>query len=76
MSAIPAIYENGVFRPLGPVDLPERSLVRVVPEAPSLDSPLSDAEWNEGWDAVYEVLSRRYSGDDPRVAERHDEYQP
>lgn len=76
MPAIPAVYENGVFRPLGPVDLPEQSIVQVVPVMPSAQSPISDAEWDDGWEAVYEVLSRRYSGGDPRVAERHNEHQP
>lgn len=31
---IEAIYENGVFRPVGPVNLPERARVRVEPTRP------------------------------------------
>ncbi len=30
MNAIPAIYENGVFRPIFPVDLPEKTRVEVL----------------------------------------------
>lgn len=32
MKAIHAIYENGVFRPTEPVELPEHARVRVLPE--------------------------------------------
>ena len=40
MSTIPAIYENGVFRPLAPVDLPERTNVEIVVPASTGASPL------------------------------------
>lgn len=30
MNAIPAIYENGVFRPMTPIDLPENTRVDVM----------------------------------------------
>jgi predicted DNA-binding antitoxin AbrB/MazE fold protein len=45
MSAIQAIYENGVFRPTGPVNLPERCTVELeftVPEAPAPNTPNSE----------------------------------
>ncbi|MGL4513335.1 MAG: antitoxin family protein [Lacipirellulaceae bacterium] len=34
MDSIPAIYEGGVFKPLGPVSLPEKARVRVMEEEP------------------------------------------
>ena len=69
-STIHAIYENGVFRPVEPVDLPERCQVevevRVVkPEAkvPSLDD-------------VYAILGKRFDTGERDVAARHNEHQP
>ena len=63
---IEAVYENGVFRPLGPVDLPEHAHVRIEPadtgaEA-SITSPspqratgaLADLpHWDEDLAAIY-----------------------
>jgi predicted DNA-binding antitoxin AbrB/MazE fold protein len=47
MSTMTAIYENGVFRPLGTVRLPEHTRVEVelpeVPEGASEDVPLVSA---------------------------------
>jgi len=31
MSTIRAVYENGIFRPMEPVDLPEQSVVEFEP---------------------------------------------
>ena len=70
MSNIHAIYENGVFRPIQPVSLPERSevefeihTIKAGPEQPSLDD-------------VYAILGRRHSSGEHDVAVRHDEHQP
>jgi predicted DNA-binding antitoxin AbrB/MazE fold protein len=70
MSCIHAIYENGVFRPIQPVDLPDRCEVEVEirtvkaePQRPSLDD-------------VYAILGRRHSSGEHDVAARHDEHQP
>jgi predicted DNA-binding antitoxin AbrB/MazE fold protein len=67
---IHAIYENGVFRPTEPVDLPERTAVEVEirevkeePKFPSLDD-------------VYAILGKRHSSGEHDVAARHDEHQP
>jgi predicted DNA-binding antitoxin AbrB/MazE fold protein len=38
MAIITAIFENGVFRPLGPVELPERTRVEFEPKV--ADSPV------------------------------------
>jgi len=70
MKAIHAIYEDGVFRPVEPVDLPQRCHVEFEPriveaeaEAPNLDE-------------VYAVLSERFESGESDVAARHDEHQP
>jgi predicted DNA-binding antitoxin AbrB/MazE fold protein len=69
-TAIHAIYENGVFRPIGPVDLPDRCEVEVEvrtvkaqPQCPSLDD-------------VYAILGKRHSSGEHDVAARHNEHQP
>ena len=69
-TTIHAIYENGVFRPTQPVDLPERCEVEVeVREVkPELNTPsLED---------VYAILSERFNSGEHDVAARHNEHQP
>jgi predicted DNA-binding antitoxin AbrB/MazE fold protein len=72
---IHAIYANGVFRPFENVDLPEQTPVefelRVLPEAPKPQTPMS-----EGLAKIYEILGRRYSSGFTDTAERHNEHQP
>lgn len=75
MATITAIYENGVFRPLGPVELPEGSTVRIEPLA-APPSATRTPEEEAHLDRIYEILSRRHSGGDPQAAERHNEHQP
>lgn len=69
-TAILAIYENGVFRPTQPVDLPDRCevvveirTVKTEPQQPSLDD-------------VYSILNERFDSGEHDVAARHDEHQP
>jgi predicted DNA-binding antitoxin AbrB/MazE fold protein len=69
MKTIHAIYENGVFRPLDPVDLPEHARVRVEPDEPINDLVVGDDEINK-------ILSRRYRSGHSDTAARHDEHQP
>ncbi len=65
---IRAIYENGVFRPTEPVNLPEKSEVEVVLPAPSpRDGRL---------EAIYRVMGESFASGESDVAERHDEHQP
>jgi predicted DNA-binding antitoxin AbrB/MazE fold protein len=64
-----AIYENGIFRPTEPVDLPEKSEVQVVIPAPLTDEGVK-------LDATYEVLGERYRTGQRNLAERHNEHQP
>jgi predicted DNA-binding antitoxin AbrB/MazE fold protein len=70
MKNIHAIYENGVFRPIELVELPEASnvvfepkLVEPDPLAPSLDE-------------VYALLSRRFDSGEHDVAAMQDEHNP
>lgn len=72
MATITAIYENGVFRPLSPVDLPEGSTVRIEPVAAPPRTPEEEAHLER----IYEILSRRHRGGDSQVAARHNEHQP
>lgn len=65
-----AIYENGVFRPVGEVNLPDRCEVEVEirqitepPPVPTLDD-------------VYAILGRRHASGEHDLAERHNEHQP
>jgi predicted DNA-binding antitoxin AbrB/MazE fold protein len=71
MSTIRAIYEGGVFRPKGPVGLPERCVVEFDPKVVEADTPEG-----KGLAGVYEVLCRRYETGQPDLAARHDEHQP
>jgi len=69
---IHAIYEHGVFRPIGNVDLPDRCEVDIeiqqvkVNEAPQIPT----------LDDVYAILGRRHSSEEHDLAERHNEHQP
>jgi predicted DNA-binding antitoxin AbrB/MazE fold protein len=70
MSTIHAVYENGVFRPTVPVELPDRCEVEFEPrlvDPRTGDQPL---------DGVYAVLSERYCSGEKDVSARHDEHQP
>lgn len=73
---IHAIFENGVFRPVEPVGLPDRTAVefepRVVtePQSPVPPSP------SDGLARVYAILGERYDSGHPDTAERHNEHQP
>jgi predicted DNA-binding antitoxin AbrB/MazE fold protein len=69
MKTISAIYENGVFRPTEPVDLPNGCRVQVVPQ-PTL-TPQEAARQR-----VFENLSTSFETGDPEAAARHDEHQP
>jgi predicted DNA-binding antitoxin AbrB/MazE fold protein len=70
MSSVHAIYENGVFRPIGSVNLPDPCEVEFEPRL------LGTAETREGLNQVYAILAERYSSGDSDVAARHNEHQP
>lgn len=67
---IQAIYENGVFCPVEPVDLPERCEVEV-----EVRQVKGDAK-KPTLDDVYAILSKRFNSGERDVAARHDEHQP
>ncbi len=69
MKAIHAVYENGVFRPLDPVDLSEHARVLVEPEQIVSDPAKGDTE-------IWSILSRRFRSGHHDTAERHNEHQP
>ncbi len=68
--ALHAIYENGVFRPTQPVDLPDRCEVEFEVRAVTTDSA------RPSLDDVYAILNERFDSGEPDVAARHNEHQP
>lgn len=72
---INAIFENGVFRPIDKVDIPDHCRVQIevrqVQEEPKTQAPMSP-----GLAKIYEILGRRYSSGHTDTAERHNEHQP
>lgn len=69
MSKFTAIYEKGVFRPIGPVDLPEGSTVQVEAEPSRSSEDLAR-------ERIFAFLARSYETGDPQAAARHNEHQP
>lgn len=63
-----AIYENGVFRPTEPVNLPENAEVEVL-------LPASSNE-DQRLNAIYRILGESYVSGKVDVPERHNEHQP
>ena len=71
MTSIDAIYKNGTFHPIEPIELPEDCRVKLQVE--SIEPPAGAAT---GIDSVYEMLSRRFRSGRRDLAERHNEHQP
>ncbi|MEX0701092.1 MAG: antitoxin family protein [Planctomycetales bacterium] len=73
---ITAVFENGVFRPIEKVDLPEGQeveveVVKLLPtEKEEVLPPMS-----EGLAKIYEILGERYDSGYTDTAERHNEHQ-
>ena len=70
MSSIHAVYEDGVFRPVGQVNLPDRCEVEFEPRIVQTDSK------TPGLDEVYAILAERDASGEHDVAARHNEHQP
>lgn len=72
---INAIFEDGVFRPIDKVDIPDHCRVQIevrqVQEEPKTQAPMSP-----GLAKIYEILGRRYNSGHTDTAERHNEHQP
>ncbi len=64
-----AIYENGVFRPTEPVNLPERTPVEVT-------LPEPDPAERKNQEAIFAILRKSYPSGERDIAERHNEHQP
>lgn len=77
MATITAIFENGVFRPTGPVNLPEGTAVQIQAPDEVLDvRALVPPGTDEGLIRIYECLAQSYDTGDPEAAARHNEHQP
>jgi predicted DNA-binding antitoxin AbrB/MazE fold protein len=70
MSTIRAVFENGIFRPTAPINLPEQCIVEFEPRL------VEDKSDSKALAEVYEVLSHRYRSGRHDLAERHNEHQP
>lgn len=80
METIRVVFEDGVFRPLVPVSLPEHAEFDVEPR-PVL-SPTSEngterqLGTEEGMRKIYAILSERFDSGYADTAARHNEHQP
>ena len=72
MVKIHAVYENGVFKPTEPVNLPEHCRVKVEPESFASNESCDSLVQTE----IHDILAERYDSGDPYGAERHNEHQP
>jgi predicted DNA-binding antitoxin AbrB/MazE fold protein len=71
MRTVHAIFENGVFRPCEPVELPEGSEVEFDPRIIRAGSGDGDA-----LSRVYDILGQRFESGEHDVSARHNEHQP
>ncbi len=70
MSTIHAVFENGVFRPMQAVELPEHCEVEFEPRVVGRPDDSSHRL------RVQELLARRFNSGQPDIAARHNEHQP
>ena len=70
MKLVHAVFENGVFRPTEPVELPENCHVEFEPRL------VTNESGPPSLDEVYAVLGRRFESGEHDVAQRHNEHQP
>ena len=70
MKKVHAIYENGIFRPTDPIELPEHCEVEFEPRVVEQQREVADLS------SVYEVLAKRYASGESDVAAQHNEHQP
>ena len=73
-TTIHAIFENGVFRPVEPVALPECTSVEI--EVRTSEEPRAPLPMPEGLAKVYAILGERYDSGITDTAARHNEHQP
>jgi predicted DNA-binding antitoxin AbrB/MazE fold protein len=70
MKTVHAVFENGVFRPKEPVNLPERAEVEFEPRQVIREPS------KEGMRRIQSVLEQRFESGESDVAARHNEHQP
>ena len=69
MKTVQAVYEDGVFRPIGPVTLPEKTRVEFEPR-------VLEPRQSEAMLEVFEILSHSFDSGEHNLAARHNEHQP
>jgi predicted DNA-binding antitoxin AbrB/MazE fold protein len=69
MGTIQAVFEHGVFRPIGKVALPEKAKVEFEPR-------LLESRQSEAMLEAFEILSHSYETGQTDLAARHAEHQP
>ena len=70
-TAVDAIYEDGVFKPEKPVDLEDKTKVRLVIED---EAAVATDEDPTGWKAVDELVGFIKDGPNEPVGRDHDKY--
>ena len=73
-TTIHAIFENGVFRPVEPISLPESTPVELEVRTP--DQQQTQSPMSPGLAKVYAILGERYDSGCRDTAARHNEHQP
>lgn len=69
MKTVQAVFEDGVFRPIGQVALPDKSTVEFEPR---LLEPRQSTAMLE----AFEILSHSFDSGQPDLSARHNEHQP
>ncbi len=73
-TTVHAIFENGVFRPVEPISLPESTSVELDVRMPDEQRP--ESSMPKGLAKVYAILGERYNSGHSDTAARHNEHQP
>jgi predicted DNA-binding antitoxin AbrB/MazE fold protein len=69
-----AVFENGVFRPIEPITLPESTSVEIEVRISEETEP--QPAMSEGLARVYSILGERHNSGHTDTAARHNEHQP
>jgi predicted DNA-binding antitoxin AbrB/MazE fold protein len=70
MTTINAIYRNGAFQPLGPVELPNDCHVRL-----QVETVEPAQETGRAIEEIYRIMNMRFRSGEEGVADRHNEHQ-
>lgn len=73
MTAVRAIYEDGVFKPEGPVPLENKTRVELVIQKPA-PPPAVDEDDPTGWKAIDAMIGCIKDGPEEPVGRDHDRY--